>query len=304
MSEITTEIIVDSNQLVITPDNNVVSFAPEDFQLNIFATGNLSTNIPAAGNDGAIQYKNGQYIDGASTLFYDDTHFIFSMGSTQNISISGGANGEVLFTDGTGNLGWTHTIANAGYADTSNHSYYSDVATNANTAVFASSAAFANNATHATNANIATLANTATVAYGVNGSTSNIRITGGTSGQFLQTNGNGVLTWSNVNIPTNIVNKLIAGPGIAINNGGVGNVTITATGSLAAGSVNKIIAGNGVTITSTGANGQGDVTINASGGSGSSTITIYTRSGAANAAISSGNITLVGRSGNVSIATS
>jgi hypothetical protein len=338
MSEITTTVTVDSNIVTITPENNTVVFTPEDFQLNIWATGNLSTDIPAKGTDGAVQYRNGDYIDGASTLSYNDSTFVLSMGGTQNISIVGGANGEVLRTDGLGNLTWTSYIANAGYANNSNHSSYSDVATLANTATVATTAGYANNAGNAT------IASTANLAYGINGAIANMRIAGGSSGQYLQTDGSGSLSWATVTSAAAPVTQLVAGTGISVSNGGLGVVTITNTGGSGTSGVSKIIAGTNVTISSTGAGGTGDVTINASGGGGGGgataltgltdvsissptngqslvynssinkwtnqtlvgidKVTIYTRSGSANASITNGSITLVGRSGNISIAAS
>ena len=65
----------------------------------------VDTNTGAGGNSTQLLYKNGAQIQGVPIATYDGSNL--SLGSTSTLKITGGTNGYVLQTDGTGNLTWT-----------------------------------------------------------------------------------------------------------------------------------------------------------------------------------------------------
>jgi len=104
-----------------------------------------------------------------------------NLGPVGNITITGGSNGQVLTTNGSGVLNWS-TV------DTSN-------AANANYS------AYAGNVTIAAQPNITsvgTLSNITVSGTSNLGDVGNVKITGGSNGQALTTDGNGTLSWSSV----------------------------------------------------------------------------------------------------------
>ena len=107
-----------------------------------------------------------------------------SLGSNANIKITGGTTGQVLSTDGSGNLSW----ATSGGGTPGG----------ANTQVqFNDSSAFGGNAGLTFNKTTTTLtANNFVATSTANlGSNANVIITGGTNGYVLSTNGSGGLSW-------------------------------------------------------------------------------------------------------------
>jgi hypothetical protein len=316
MSEVSATITLEPVTAVVQPQNNIINFTPTDFQVNIYTSGAFSNAIPAKGYHGSVQYNKNGFLNGTTVLFYDDVNYILTLGGPQNIKITGGLNGSVLSTDSVGNLSWTTRIANSNYANISGYADSSNTSNSSLTSNYANSANTANTAVSATNATNATNANVANLAYGLSAGLANVTISGGTSGQYLQTNGSGVLSWTTVTVPPSGANALanltdVSFPSPLVNGQQLvyDSVTSKWTNKIVGGStspVTSIIAGNNITITSTGAGGTGAVTINSTGGGGGSSgvVTIYTRSGSANATITGGKITLVGRSGNVAIATS
>jgi len=81
------------------------------YVLSTDGQGNLSWSAPATGNGtvgGAfttLQFNNNGNFGGISTTSYDGTNL--SLGQAQFLKILGGASGQVLTTDGTGNLSWS-----------------------------------------------------------------------------------------------------------------------------------------------------------------------------------------------------
>lgn len=109
MSEILANIVVDQNNINFTPTNNNINITPEAIQLNIYTTG-----APAGGlsSNTELLYNNTGIIDGVPFTSYANGKL--TLGSTSNISITGGTNGYVLQTDGTGNLTWTAQTGGGG----------------------------------------------------------------------------------------------------------------------------------------------------------------------------------------------
>jgi hypothetical protein len=114
MSEILANIVVDQTNINFSPNNNNLNVTPEAIQLNIF-TGAAPV---AGGPNTSVQYSNSGVLEGSSDFVFDISNSTVianllevtseaNLGSPSNVIISGGVNGYVLQTDGTGNLSWT-----------------------------------------------------------------------------------------------------------------------------------------------------------------------------------------------------
>lgn len=101
MSDITQNFVVEPNNLLITVDNNNINFTPNDINMGIFL-GGLSV---ASGAANSLQYNSAGTFGGIPTANYEFGNL--SLGSVANIKISGGINGYVLTTDGSGNIAWS-----------------------------------------------------------------------------------------------------------------------------------------------------------------------------------------------------
>jgi len=156
-----------------------------------------------------------------------------NLGPIGNVTITGGSSGYYLQTNGSGGLSWASVPTGTGISN--GNSNVNIPVANGNV-----------NISSAGNANIVVVTGTGA---NVNGSltvsgvsnlgpVSNVVITGGTSGYYLQTNGSGVLSWQPISV------------GTALQNGN-SNVTVTANSN-----VNTSVAGvaNVFVVTSTGAN--------------------------------------------------
>ena len=114
MSEITQNFVVQPNNINITVDNNTINFTPSDVALNVYAGGIAQVN----GNSGQLQYNNGGILGGVPNTDYNGS--ILSLGSTSDITISGGSQYNVLTTDGAGVLSWAPAQAASSNALTAN----------------------------------------------------------------------------------------------------------------------------------------------------------------------------------------
>lgn len=101
MSDINLDFTVNNNSIQFTVEPNEITITPTDIQLQINTGGSLT----AGGSNTQLQYNNQQLLDGIPTATYDGSNL--SLGNVGNIKITGGVNGYVLQTDGTGNLDWT-----------------------------------------------------------------------------------------------------------------------------------------------------------------------------------------------------
>jgi hypothetical protein len=209
MSDITANIVVQPFNLGVTIEQPTLTVQPEAINLSVYAGGFAQ----AAGNNGTVQYNNGGVLGGIPSVFWTGTKL--SLGDTNNITISGGSPNYALRTDGAGNLSWGDT-ANANYANFAGNALYADNSGNANianianvaysvnaanitgTIANANYAAFAGNVTIAAQPNITSVGNlTSLRVTGVSNLNviSNVKITGGTNGQYMQTDGTGNLFW-------------------------------------------------------------------------------------------------------------
>lgn len=101
MSEVHANIVVEQNNLTITPTTNQLNITPEAIQLNIMTGGSGGSGTS---NNGELLYNNVNIIGGVANTSYANGNL--SLGNVANVKISGGTNGYVLQTDGTGNLTW------------------------------------------------------------------------------------------------------------------------------------------------------------------------------------------------------
>lgn len=173
MSDITANIIVQPLDLSVQVEQPTITITPEPINLTVFAGGYAQ----AAGNNGTVQYNNGGVLAGLNSVFWTGSQL--SLGDTNNITISGGSPNYALITDGAGNLSWGNIEA-------------------ANTANTANYANFAGNVTIAAQPNITSLGTlTGLNVDGISNlsNVGNVKVTGGTNGQYLQTDGTGNLSW-------------------------------------------------------------------------------------------------------------
>ena len=181
MSEVNLQFTVNEFSTAFTANTNEISFNPVPTELSIY-TGYTTFAPGGAGNSDQVLYNysgavqsnvNFTYTQSTSTLevinlnVNGDTF----LGAAANVTMSGGANGYVLKTDGAGNIAFTNLVPAGG----------------ANTQLqFCNAGGF--------------LAGIPTVTFASGnlslGAVSNVKITGGTNGYVLQTDGTGNLTWT------------------------------------------------------------------------------------------------------------
>jgi hypothetical protein len=100
MSDVNLNFVVENNNIGFTVEPNDITFTPTDIQL----TFNTSSQLNAGGSNTQLQYNNGSLLAGIPTATYNGSNL--SLGNVGNVKITGGVNGYVLQTDGTGNLDW------------------------------------------------------------------------------------------------------------------------------------------------------------------------------------------------------
>ena len=108
MSELTQNIVVQPIDATFVVDNNNINFTPSDVRMNIY-TGGIAA---AGGNTTQLQYKYNGVLGGIANVTWNGSKL--SLGNVANVLITGGTNGYVLQTDGTGNLSWTAQTGNGG----------------------------------------------------------------------------------------------------------------------------------------------------------------------------------------------
>jgi hypothetical protein len=218
MSDITQTIEISPIDLSVTVETNTLSFTPDAIGLNFYTGG---VGVPG-GNTGTVQFNAGGILNGTSDLTYggglttatninvtSTANFInasnVALGAIGNIHITGGSANYALITDGLGNLSWGQ-VANANYANFAGTAYSVAGANVTGTVANANYAAYAGNVTIAGQSNITSLGTlTGLTSTGVInltsasnvalGSNANVHITGGTNGQYLQTDGAGNIAW-------------------------------------------------------------------------------------------------------------
>jgi hypothetical protein len=192
-------------------------------------TGTLTTaaqpNITSTGS------LTGLTVSNATGVVNFTTTANVTLGSVSNLHISGGTSGYYLQTDGSGGLSWAAGGGGGG-----------------------GSPGGSNTQLQYNNAGAFGGISTATYASGVLslGSNANIKITGGTSGQFLSTDGAGNLSWAtggggggggaNIANGTSNVNIATSGGNITMGVGGVANVVVVSTAGISAALKPRVVA--------------------------------------------------------------
>jgi hypothetical protein len=131
---------------------------------NIGATQGVFTSV-----SGSLVTASQPNVTSLGTLNALNVNGVANLGQVANVKILGGTTGQILSTDGTGNLSWTNDTTTYG---------------NSNVGAY-----LANYTGNIAQVNVGTSANLGTVA--------NITILGGTAGQILSTDGAGNLSWTN-----------------------------------------------------------------------------------------------------------
>jgi hypothetical protein len=156
--------------------------------------------------------------------------------ATANLQLTGGSNGQFLKTDGVGNLAWatvsTSSIANgnSNVSITANGNITMSVGGVANVVKVSNTAAIIENLTVSNSAQVLGNLNTNIINIAVG----NLRMTGGTDGQMLKTDGSGALSWATVDTDriSNGASNVIVTSGLATVNANLsvtGNLTVQGT---------------------------------------------------------------------------
>ena len=121
MSDINLDFIVNNNSINFTVEPNDITITPTDIQLSLSTAGLAAPGAPLNSvqynknsefaGDGTFAYIEGTQTLGVQNLVLNGTAYINNANrlnvAVANLKISGGTNGYVLQTDGTGNLDWT-----------------------------------------------------------------------------------------------------------------------------------------------------------------------------------------------------
>ena len=213
--------VIDGNGNVVT---NVLALSGNVSANRFYANHYYYANgLPFSSNPGGsntnIQFNQNGVLGGSANLIYDYTNSILqtssvvitnsaNLGNVSGVTILGGVNGYFLQTDGTGNLTWSAAGGNGGNGAPAGTN--TEVQFN-NAGVFGGQPGFTfNNLTNTlavpnisvSNISIGnTLSSTANINFSTAanvtlGSISNLHISGGSAGYYLQTDGAGNLEWA------------------------------------------------------------------------------------------------------------
>lgn len=237
MSEINANFQLEQINANFNIDNNNIEFTPSDIQLRIY-----TSSAPIAGGaNTAVQYNYIGTLAGSNAFTFDQSTNTATienlavtsssnLGPVTTVKITGGTAGQLIQTDGAGNLSFTSAnVANANYA------------------------AYAGNVVTAAQPNITSLGTLTglTVNGSANiGAVANVVITGGTNGYVLGTDGLGNLSWiaqtggtgnsapggANTQVQYNNAGTLDGSPALTFNNSSNtlsvgGNLSVTGTSS-------------------------------------------------------------------------
>jgi len=173
-----------------------------------------------------------------------------NLNSVGNVTITGGTAGQYLETDGAGNLSWS-TVVVSGFSNGTSNGSIPAANGNINFSVNGNSNILVVTGTGANITGTANVAGNLSVTGESNlNAVGNVIITGGTTGQYLQTDGAGNLSWSTVSTSVTGFSNGTSNGSIPTANGNVnfsvnGNsniLVVTGTGANITGTAN--IAGN------------------------------------------------------------
>lgn len=149
---------VEANLLVT---NNDITFTPTALNLSLYTGG---IGVPG-GNSGTLQYNAGGILGGIGNVTSNGSGISFA--NIANIKILGGVNGQAIITNGSGNLSFGTIVGGS------------------NTQL-----QYNNNGVLAGMTNVNFISGNLSL-----GPVSNVKMSGGTNGYILQTDGTGNLTW-------------------------------------------------------------------------------------------------------------
>jgi hypothetical protein len=185
---------------------NSVQFLALSTNTTIQATGNITGgNLVTAGQVVATGNITGGNLKTSSTTINTgitsngNINFTssgnISLGAVANLHVTGGSNGQVLSTDGAGNLSFISlTSASANFANYAGNVTVASQPNITSTGTL-TSLTVSGTTTLSGNANLTTSPNVSL------GSITNVHIAGGTANYVMTTNGNGNLSWTNFGTP-------------------------------------------------------------------------------------------------------
>jgi len=219
---------------------------------NVIVGPNTNIRVSVAGISNVTQFTSTGIITGIVSATGLVNTGSANLGNISNVKIFGGSAGQIIQTDGTGNLSYVAAPISAILANgLSNVSI--DLSGNVRTSV-------------AGTANVLVVANTGITVTGISnlGSNSNVKITGGAANQLLSTDGTGNLAW-------------VASPPTSQISNGTSNLTISQNGTIVAVATGT----TALTISNSGINVSG--AINATGNINTDILKLKIAGGIANA---------------------
>lgn len=233
--------------------NATVSVSGNANVLVVTNTGLVSSNLTITGNS---TFSN----IAITQKFNSNQASNVNLGNVANLHIDGGVNGYFLQTDGAGNLIWA---AGGGGGGGVPGGLNTQIQYNDNGNFGGSSSLTFNEVGNIVTANNFNVGNVIVSTSSNLGSVSNIIITGGSSGYFLQTNGSGVLTWAppvavaTISNGTSNLNIATANGNVTASVNGVSNILVISSTGL---NVTGNIVNSGNTVTSGNATVTGNIT--------------------------------------------
>jgi hypothetical protein len=192
-------VVWNGTRLSLGDTNNItISGGSPNYALRTDGAGNLSWGDTANANYANFA-GNAVFANNAANANY--ANFAGNAVFANNAANANYANfaGNAVFANNAANAVFANNAANANIANIANVAYSVSAANVVGTVANANYAAFAGNVTIAAQSNITTVGNlTSLTVLGTSnlGNVGNVKVTGGTNGYFLQTDGTGNLDWS------------------------------------------------------------------------------------------------------------
>jgi hypothetical protein len=176
-----------------------------------------------------------------------------NLNAVGNVTITGGTAGQYLQTDGAGNLSWS-TVSGSGFSNGTSNGSIPAANGNINFSVNGNSNILVVTGTGANITGTANVAGNLSVTGKSNlNAVGNVIITGGTTGQYLQTDGAGNLSWSTVSTSVTGFSNGTSNGSIPTANGNV-NFSVNGNANI------LVVTGTGANITGT-ANVDGNLSV-------------------------------------------
>jgi len=158
---------------------------------SITVSGNLTANGNSIFNTGNVEFN------GPNVTF---TGARVDLGAVANIKIANGSNGQLLQTDGNGNISWI-TVSTDRISNGNSNSFVVGVDGNVTTTINSNLITTTSAGGLEVVGNISATSNVTTVNFTANGivdlgAVANIKIANGSNGQLLRTDGNGNISWA------------------------------------------------------------------------------------------------------------